>query len=88
MSVGTQSARRLQNLLVAGELAFCVILVTGAALLAQSFAHLYRKGPGFQSAGPRAPSGANSAALLRQSERAWGEQRIQVHLPPAGLLPT
>jgi putative ABC transport system permease protein len=50
-SSGTPGARRLQGLFVAVELAFCVILVTGAALLAQSFAHLYSKGPGFQAAG-------------------------------------
>jgi putative ABC transport system permease protein len=50
-SSGARGARRLQNVFVAGELAFCVILVVGAALLAQSFAHLYRKGPGFQPAG-------------------------------------
>ncbi|SPE38994.1 membrane hypothetical protein [Candidatus Sulfopaludibacter sp. SbA3] len=50
-SVGTLGARRLQNLLVAGGLALSVILAIGAALLAQSFAHLYRQGPGFQSAG-------------------------------------
>ena len=50
-SSGALAARRLQNVLVAGELALSVILVIGAALLAQSFAHLYRQGPGFQSAG-------------------------------------
>ena len=50
-SSGARGARRLQNVFVAGELAFCVILVVGAALLAQSFAHLYQKGPGFQPAG-------------------------------------
>jgi putative ABC transport system permease protein len=48
---GTRGARRLQNLLVAGELALSVVLVVGAALLAQSFVALYQKGPGFQSAG-------------------------------------
>jgi putative ABC transport system permease protein len=47
----TPGARRLQNFLVAGQLAFCVILVIGASLLAQSFAQLYRKGPGFQPEG-------------------------------------
>ncbi len=50
-SSGALAARRLQNVLVAGELALSVILVIGAALLAQSFARLYRQGPGFQSAG-------------------------------------
>jgi putative ABC transport system permease protein len=48
---GSVSARRLQNLLVGGELALSVILVVGAALLAQSFERLYEKGPGFHSAG-------------------------------------
>jgi putative ABC transport system permease protein len=48
---GAFGARRLQNVLVAVELALSVILVTGAALVAQSFVHLYRQGPGFQSAG-------------------------------------
>ena len=48
-SSGTRGARRLQNVLVGGEFALSVILVIGAALLAQSFARLYRQGPGFQS---------------------------------------
>src|SRR4029077_10110609 len=37
-SSGALGARRLQNVLVAGELALSVILVIGAALVAQSFA--------------------------------------------------
>jgi putative ABC transport system permease protein len=44
-------ARRLQNFLVAGELALSVVLVVGAALLTQSFERLYQQGPGFQPAG-------------------------------------
>jgi putative ABC transport system permease protein len=39
-SSGALGARRLQNILVAGELALSVILVIGAALLAKSFTHL------------------------------------------------
>jgi predicted permease len=50
-SAGVVGARRLQNVLAAGEMALSVILVIGAALLAQSFTRLYRQGPGFQSAG-------------------------------------
>jgi putative ABC transport system permease protein len=50
-SAGVLGARRLQNLLVAAEIALSVILVIGAALLAQSFTRLYRQGPGFQPAG-------------------------------------
>ncbi|MFN7937358.1 MAG: ABC transporter permease [Bryobacteraceae bacterium] len=42
-------ARRLQSMLVAGELAIAVVLVIGAALLARSFERLYQQGPGFQS---------------------------------------
>jgi ABC-type lipoprotein release transport system permease subunit len=38
-SSGALGARRLQNILVAGELALSVILVIGAALLAKSFTH-------------------------------------------------
>jgi putative ABC transport system permease protein len=48
---GAMGARRLQNILVGGELALSVILVVGAALLAQSFERLYQQGPGFQPAG-------------------------------------
>jgi putative ABC transport system permease protein len=48
---GTTSAgrRRLRNLLVAAEVALAVVSVTGAALMARSFATLLRVPPGFRT---------------------------------------
>jgi predicted permease len=45
---GSSAARRLQNLLVTGELTIALVLAIGAALLAQSFGQLYEQGPGFR----------------------------------------
>jgi predicted permease len=50
-TAGSVGARRLQNLLVTGELALAVMLVSGAALLAMSFERLYQQGPGFRPEG-------------------------------------
>ena len=47
-TTGSGGARRLQNILVAGELSIALMLAIGGALLAQSFSLLYKQGPGFR----------------------------------------
>jgi putative ABC transport system permease protein len=48
-SSAARSRKRLMNLLVAGEVAVCLVLLAGSALLVQSFAAITRVDPGFRS---------------------------------------
>ncbi len=48
-SSATRSHRRLMNVLVAGEVAVCLVLLTGSALLVQSFRAITQVDPGFRA---------------------------------------